>query len=65
MKKARRHARGKAIDQRLTFNKTPMPMVMLKGLTCIAYPLLLVVVKIAHYIDRPYTIATFHSSRRR
>jgi len=42
-----------------------MPMVMLKGLACIAYPWLLVLVKIAHYIDRPYTIGTFDSSKRR
>ena len=65
MKKARHYARGKMIDQRLTFNKTPMPIVMLKGLTCIAYPLFFVLVKIAHYIDRPYTIGTFDSSKRR
>src|SRR5437870_11732525 len=65
MKKVKRHPHGDAIGRWLTFNRTPVPIVMLKGLACVAYPWLLILVRIAHYIDRPYTIGTFHSSRRR
>src|SRR5215470_111845 len=51
MKKARRHPHGDAIGRRLPFNRTPVPIVMPKGLACVAYPWLLVLVRIAHYIN--------------